>query len=61
MTTGKSRAYVMKSSDGKESMLVIRTENVEILKSIVKKISKARDSEIKAIADILEGDLYDEC
>jgi hypothetical protein len=59
VTTGNHRAYVMKSVDGKERLMVIRSEDVDLLKTIARKISKIRNADAKAIAAILEGDLND--
>jgi hypothetical protein len=51
------KAYVMTGVDGKQKLLVIRSEDVELLRSIAKKIGKLRHPSAKAMGKILEGDL----
>lgn len=60
MTTDSGdRAYVLTGVDGKQKLMVIRTEDVELLRSIAKKISKIRSPVAKRMAEILERDLYE--
>lgn len=53
------RAYVMKGVDGKSRLLVIRSEDVDLLRMIARKISKVRHPVAKTMGEILEGDLND--
>lgn len=53
------RAYVMKGVDGKSRLMVIRSEDVDLLRTIAKRIRKIRHPVAKAMGEILEGDLDD--
>jgi len=51
------RAYVLTGVDGKQKLLVIRSEDLDLLRMIVKKIGKVRHPVAKRMAEILERDL----
>lgn len=51
------KAYILEDSKKDELIMVIRTSDREILKTIVKKLYKTRNKDIKAAAAVLEEDL----
>jgi hypothetical protein len=51
------KAYILTGVDGKQKLLVIRSEDVDLLRMIVKKIKKIRHPVAKRMGEILEGDL----
>jgi len=53
------KAYILVDSDKKESILVIRTEDIEIIRTIVNKISRIRNKTIRELARLLQEDLND--
>ena len=51
------RAYVLTGVDGQQRLLVIRSDDLELLRMIVKKIGRVRHPVAKRMAEILERDL----
>lgn len=51
------KAYILEDSRKDELLMVIRTTDRELLRTIVKKLSKIRDKDIRAAAAVLEEDL----
>lgn len=53
------KGYVLTDPEGTESIMVIRTEDVELLVSIARRLTRMRDARIKQLGKKLEGDLDD--
>jgi hypothetical protein len=53
----EDRAYVLTGVDQKQKLLVIRSEDIDLLRTIIKKIGKIRNPVAKRMAEILERDL----
>lgn len=53
----EDRAYVLTGVDQKQKILVIRSEDIDLLRTIIKKIGKIRNPVAKRMAEILERDL----
>jgi transposase len=53
------KAYILKDARNQELIMVIRTEDKDLLDEIIKKLYKSRNKTIKSAAAILEEDLYD--
>lgn len=51
------QGYVLCDSDG-ERLLVIRTEDVDLLYSVVKRMARMRDSRIRELGRALERELH---
>ena len=53
-------AYVLKSSNDKEYLLVVRTENEKDIKDMIKALSASRVQKVQDLAIDLEKSLYDD-
>jgi hypothetical protein len=58
--TDSIKAYVLEGVDG-EHCLVVRSQDVELLYSLVRRMSRMRDERLRQIGKALEGDLNDKC
>jgi hypothetical protein len=54
------KGYVIESVDG-EQVLVIRSRDVELLYSLVRRMSRMRDERLREIGRALEGELNGKC
>lgn len=57
MTIADIRGYVLRDSEDVESIMVIRTEDRELLHSIARRITRMRDKRLKELGRQLEGAL----
>lgn len=55
--TDSIRGYVLRDSEDVESLMVIRTEDRELLHSIARRITRMRDKRLKELGKQLEGAL----
>jgi len=53
-------AYVLKSSNDKEYLLVVRTENEKDIKDMIEALSASRVQKVQDLAIDLEKSLYDD-
>lgn len=52
-----ARGYVLQDSEGVENILVIRTEDIDLLYTLVKRMGRMRDERLKTLGRALEGEL----
>ena len=52
-----ARAYILKDSDSAEHVLVLRTIDVELLYTLVRRMGRMRDERLKKLGRALEGEL----
>jgi len=51
------RGYILRDTTGKEAILVLRTEEIGLLHSVVENMKLLNDDRLSRIADSLEGEL----
>lgn len=51
-----ARAYTLEGTDG-EHLLVVRTNDIELLCALARRMSRMRDSRLKTLGESLEGEL----
>lgn len=54
-----AKAYVLCDSEGVEHMLVVRTADLDLLYTLVRRMGKMRDERLKELGRALERDLND--
>ena len=52
-----AKAYILQDSDEVEYLMVIRTEDVELLYTLVKRMGRMRDERLKELGRALEREL----
>jgi len=52
-----ARAYILQDSDEFEYLMVIRTEDVELLYTLVKRMGRMRDERLRELGRALEEEL----
>jgi hypothetical protein len=57
VTIDNVRGYILKGSVDAERILVIKTEDIELLYSLVKRMGRMRDERLKQLGRALEGEL----
>jgi hypothetical protein len=57
VTIDSVRGYILKGSVDAERILVIKTEDIELLYSLVKRMGRMRDERLKQLGRALEGEL----
>jgi len=51
------KGYILSDSEGVERLLVIRTEDLDLLYTLVKRMGRMRDERLKELGRALEGEL----
>lgn len=51
------KGYVLQDSEGEEFILVVRTHDIELLYSLLKRMSRMRDRRLKDLGKAIEEDL----
>jgi hypothetical protein len=54
-----AKGYLLEDSEGRECILVIKTEDTSLLYTLVKRMTKMRDERIRELGRALEGELND--
>lgn len=52
-----ARAYILQDSDEFEYLMVIRTEDIELLYTLVKRMGRMRDERLRELGRALEEEL----
>lgn len=53
------RGYILRDTTGKEAILVLRTEEIPLLRAVVDSLALHGDERLTRIAQTLEGELHE--